>query len=89
MKSTIQAEKNNGELPKLPDFYKSTHYDENKHQWVAPACKTNYVCISSNFSSNVVLVSFDFLFYWKSIEFNDCGSPFVLKSRFESYCYGH
>ncbi|KAI8547973.1 hypothetical protein RHMOL_Rhmol07G0236600 [Rhododendron molle] len=36
------ALKNEGQLPKLPEFYKSTHYNEDKGEWIAPKCQTNY-----------------------------------------------
>ncbi|KAH7856017.1 hypothetical protein Vadar_031638 [Vaccinium darrowii] len=31
-----------GELPNLPEFYKSTHYNSDKDQWIAPECQTNF-----------------------------------------------
>ncbi|KAF7126932.1 hypothetical protein RHSIM_Rhsim11G0057000 [Rhododendron simsii] len=36
------ALKNEGQLPKLLDFYKSTHYNDNTGEWIAPKCQTNY-----------------------------------------------
>ncbi|XP_058215713.1 uncharacterized protein LOC131326841 [Rhododendron vialii] len=36
------ALKNGGQLPKLPEFYKSTHYNEGTGEWIAPKCQTNY-----------------------------------------------
>ncbi|KAI8530405.1 hypothetical protein RHMOL_Rhmol11G0055800 [Rhododendron molle] len=39
---SLKALKNEGQLPKLPEFYKSTHYNEDKGEWIAPKCQTNY-----------------------------------------------
>ncbi|XP_058210248.1 uncharacterized protein LOC131322793 isoform X5 [Rhododendron vialii] len=36
------ALKNEGQLPKLPEFYKSTHYNDDMGKWIAPKCQTNY-----------------------------------------------
>ncbi|KAI8555249.1 hypothetical protein RHMOL_Rhmol05G0160100 [Rhododendron molle] len=31
-----------GQLPKLLEFYKSTHYNGGTSEWIAPKCQTNY-----------------------------------------------
>ncbi|KAG5548393.1 hypothetical protein RHGRI_013921 [Rhododendron griersonianum] len=36
------ALKNEGQLPKLPEFYKSPHYNDGTGEWIAPKCQTNY-----------------------------------------------
>ncbi|KAF7141455.1 hypothetical protein RHSIM_Rhsim06G0076200 [Rhododendron simsii] len=36
------ALKNEGQLPKLPEFHKSTLYNDNTGKWIAPKCQTNY-----------------------------------------------
>ncbi|XP_058183827.1 uncharacterized protein LOC131301500 isoform X2 [Rhododendron vialii] len=36
------ALKNESQLPKLPEFYKSTHYNDDTGKWIAPKCQNNY-----------------------------------------------
>ncbi|KAF7152210.1 hypothetical protein RHSIM_Rhsim01G0156700 [Rhododendron simsii] len=38
----FNALKNEGQLPKLPEFYKSTHYNDDTGKWIAPKCQINY-----------------------------------------------
>ncbi|KAF7154128.1 hypothetical protein RHSIM_Rhsim01G0150700 [Rhododendron simsii] len=46
------ALKNEGQLPKLPEFYKSTHYNDDTGKWIALKCQTNYEMVQVDAALN-------------------------------------